>query len=77
MRRGRHAPTHQDELTFGAGVADDRCGIIRKHSWQRREITNVPVDHAEQRADGFLVCRDAVEIADVDGPPLVRMVADF
>ena len=59
------------------GVADHRGRIVRKHARHRREVADVAVDDAEQREDGGLVGGDRVEIADVDGPPLVRMVADF
>ena len=33
--------------------------------------------YLEQLADGVLVTRHRIEVADVDGPPLVRIVADF
>src|ERR1700730_598200 len=36
---------------------------IGKYARHRRQATNVPVDHAEQRDDRGLVCGDAVEIA--------------
>ena len=42
-----------------------------------REIADPAIDHAEERSDGGLVRGDAIEITDVDGPPLVRMLADF
>ena len=55
---------------------DHRGRIIRKHAGHRRQIADVSVDDPEQRDDGGLIGGDRVEVADVDGPPLVRMVAD-
>jgi hypothetical protein len=37
--------------------------VIWKHAGHRRQVADVPVDHAEERADGFLVRGDAVEVA--------------
>ena len=43
----------------------------------RSKVVDVAIDDAEQSGDGGLVRGDRIEITDVDGPPLVRMVADF
>jgi hypothetical protein len=34
-----------------------------KYARHRRKVADVAVYHAEERADGFLICGDAVEIA--------------
>ena len=57
--------------------ADHRSWEVREDAGHRREVADVTVDDAEEPDDRFLVRRDRIEIADVDGPPLVRMVADF
>ena len=36
-----HAPTHHHQFTFGAGVADDRRGIVGKHARHRRKVPAV------------------------------------
>ena len=75
--QGSYAPPRPGEFATLDSGAHDRRLVVRKHARHRREVADVPVDHAEQRDDGRLVGRDRVEIADVDGPPLVKMVADF
>lgn len=74
---GRHAPAHQHHLFGVAGIADHRCRIVRKHTGHRRQIANIAVHVPEQAGDRRLVGCDRIEITDVDGPPLVRIVADF
>lgn len=37
--------------------------IIGKHARHRRQVADVALDHAKQRADGFLVRGDPIEIA--------------
>ena len=44
----------------------------REHAGHRREVADITVHYAEQRADGFLVRRDAVEIAALSKPPRDR-----
>jgi hypothetical protein len=60
-----HSPTHRRQLAFGAGIPDDRRGVVRKHARHRRQVADVTVDHPEQREDGGLVGGDAAEIAHV------------
>ena len=64
LERTKHAPPDHDHLTTVSSVAEDRRGTIRKHARHRREVANVAIDEAEQRGDGRLVRRDAVEVAD-------------
>src|SRR6185436_15007913 len=61
-RRWRHAPAHQDELAFGAGVAHDWRGIIRKHTWHRCKIADVPVHDPEEGGDRALIGRDRIKV---------------
>jgi hypothetical protein len=75
-RGRRHAPAHHGQLALGASVAHHRRRIVREHTRHRRQVSYVAVHDAEKRGDGGLVGGDAVEVADVDGPPLVRMIAD-
>ena len=35
-----------------------RRRVVRKDAGHRRQVADVAVDHAEQRADGLLVCGD-------------------
>ena len=44
-------------------VADDRRGIVWKHSRHGREVADLAVDHAKQIDDRGLVGCDAVEVA--------------
>ena len=37
--------------------------MIRKHASHRCEVANIAIDDAEQRSDGGLVRRDALEVA--------------
>ena len=60
-----------------SSCAHHRCRIVRKHAGHRRQIADIQADHPEQRRDSGLVRGDRIEIADVDGPPLVRIVADL
>ena len=69
MRRGEFVTIH--------GVTHDRSFVTRKHTGHRRQVADMAVDDPEQRDDGGLIGVDRVEVADVDRPPLVRMVADF
>jgi len=40
-----------------------------EHARNRRPVADIAVHHVEQRANGFLVSRDAVEIVDLSKPP--------
>jgi hypothetical protein len=51
--------------------------MIRIDPRHRREIADVAADDPEESGNRSLVGCDTVDVADVDGPPLVRMVADF
>jgi hypothetical protein len=44
-------------------LASKKSRTDGKHARHRRKVADVAVHHAEQRADGFLVGRDGVEIA--------------
>jgi hypothetical protein len=55
---GDYAPCRICETAFAARVADHRSRTIWKHARHRREVADIAVDHAEQRADGFLVSGD-------------------
>jgi hypothetical protein len=57
------APAHHGQLATGAGVSNDRRGIIRKHARHRRQVADIAIDDAVQRDDGGLVGCDAVEVA--------------
>ena len=77
LRRRRHAPAHLNQVAAFTRIADDGCFVIRedaRHAWQ---VACAILRYAEKTPDSVLVLGYAVEIADVDGPPLVRMVADF
>ena len=65
-------PGHVIKLTATQEITPE----AREHAG-RRQVADVPVDDTEKRTDGRLIGGDRIEIADVDGPPLVRMVADF
>ena len=58
-------PAHHHQLAFDGCISDYRRRVTGKHTWHRREIADIAVHHAEERAEV------------TDGPPLVRMVADF
>jgi hypothetical protein len=49
--------------TRNAAVQRRRGRIVGDHARHRRQVTNVPVDHAEERNDGGLISGDAEEIA--------------
>jgi len=50
-------------LALTARVAHDRGRVVRENAQHWRQVADVAVDDAEQRADRFLVGGDAVEIA--------------
>jgi hypothetical protein len=45
-------------LTAFIGVADDRRGIVRKHTGHGREIADVPINYSEEPYDRLLVGGD-------------------
>ena len=65
------------KLTTKTLAGNHRSRIVRKHAGHRRKVADIAVHHTKERTDGFLVGRYRIEITDVDGPPLVRMLADF
>jgi hypothetical protein len=42
------------------GVADHGRRVIRKDTWHRRQIADIPVDDPEKRDDGGLVGGDRI-----------------
>jgi hypothetical protein len=46
-------------------VADHWSWIVWEDAGHLREVADIAVDHAEEREDGGLVGRDAVEVAHV------------
>lgn len=55
-----------------AHIANDRRGMIGKDARHGSKVADIAVDHAEQRTAGFLVGRDAVEIANLSKLPRYR-----
>jgi hypothetical protein len=56
-------PAHHHHLALAFGCANNWRRIVGKNSGHRRQVTNVPVHHAEQGDDGGLVGGDRIEIA--------------
>ena len=48
-------------------VAYHGRGVVWKYPGHWREVSNVAVDHAEQRGDGGLVGSDRIEVAHIGG----------
>ena len=54
VRGGGGMPRAPGSSGCGVGVANHRSGIIGKHARHRRDVADIAIHHAEQRADGFL-----------------------
>ncbi len=62
LLRGWHSPPRRCEPTAFGSITHDGRLVVREDARHRREVADVPFDHAEQRADGRLVGGDRVEI---------------
>src|SRR5437879_917679 len=60
-RRG-HTPGLHSKLALTARVAHDRGRIVRENARHRRQVADVAVHDAKERADRFLVGGDAVQV---------------
>ena len=77
LRRRRHAPGEPRQLATAAGIADNRCRAVGIDIERRFKIAEAVGRRAGDVADRLLIRGQIIQVADVDGPSLVRIAADF